>query len=241
MKRTKNNQTNSKDQILKAAKIEFADRGFDGSRMETIARRAGVNKALLHYHFSTKENLYKEVLIQQTLVGIQLVERIKGLAGNLKLSPPEMLFLGINLLVYMHFEAMDTHFWKIISREMSENREHFKELIQDYLIPLHEAFENLILDGVKSGDFETKNPLFVVINLNTFVMNYVSSRNLVEGSSWSERLFGKRYREELVDFLVNHTFKSLSPAGKELRIPEIPKDVMDSFHEVIKQIKDENL
>ena len=154
----KKNQANSKEQILEAAKIEFAENGFDGSRMDAIAKRAGVNKALLHYHFSTKENLYKEVLVKQTLIGIRLVDRIKDLASNLRMNPREMLYLGIHLLVYMHFEALDKHFWKVIYREMSEGREHFKELIQDYLIPMHEAFEGMINDGIESGDFETKNP-----------------------------------------------------------------------------------
>ena len=45
--------------ILEAATGEFAERGYDGARIEAIARRAGVNKALLYYYFPSKGELYR--------------------------------------------------------------------------------------------------------------------------------------------------------------------------------------
>ena len=41
--------------ILEAAKQEFIEKGFDGARMQKIAERAGINKALLHYYFRSKD------------------------------------------------------------------------------------------------------------------------------------------------------------------------------------------
>ncbi len=55
--------------ILEAAEIEFAEKGYDGARVDEIARRAGVNKALLYYYFGSKEILLKELIrnyIQET-------------------------------------------------------------------------------------------------------------------------------------------------------------------------------
>lgn len=54
-------KSNTTDLILKAAMEEFLEKGFDGARMQAIADRAGINKALLHYHHKTKENLYMKV------------------------------------------------------------------------------------------------------------------------------------------------------------------------------------
>jgi TetR/AcrR family transcriptional regulator len=48
--------------ILEAARQEFIERGGDGARMQAIADRAGLNKALLHYYFRSKDRLYAEVL-----------------------------------------------------------------------------------------------------------------------------------------------------------------------------------
>jgi len=56
---------NVKDLILKTAAREFLGYGFSGTRMQTIADKAGINKALLHYHFSSKEELYRKILRAQ--------------------------------------------------------------------------------------------------------------------------------------------------------------------------------
>jgi AcrR family transcriptional regulator len=47
----------SPDRILAAAALEFAERGFAGARVDRIARRANVNKAMLYYHFMSKDRL----------------------------------------------------------------------------------------------------------------------------------------------------------------------------------------
>lgn len=49
-------------QIIAAAREEFSRRGFDGARVEQIARRAGVNKQLLFYYFHSKRGLFTAVL-----------------------------------------------------------------------------------------------------------------------------------------------------------------------------------
>src|SRR6059036_4233164 len=48
--------------IVAAAREEFARRGFDGARVDQIARRAGVNKQLLFYYFHSKRGLFNAVL-----------------------------------------------------------------------------------------------------------------------------------------------------------------------------------
>src|ERR671931_624754 len=52
----------SPDQILAAAALEFAERGYAGARVDRIARRAAVNKAMLYYHFRSKQQLYATLL-----------------------------------------------------------------------------------------------------------------------------------------------------------------------------------
>ena len=48
--------------ILRVAREEFAARGFAGTRVETLARKARVNKALLYYYFGSKLGLYKHII-----------------------------------------------------------------------------------------------------------------------------------------------------------------------------------
>ncbi|MCB0293033.1 MAG: helix-turn-helix transcriptional regulator, partial [Calditrichaeota bacterium] len=57
--------------IVEAASTVFLEKGKTGARMQAIADRAGINKALLHYYFRSKDRLYQEVFERQveTFVG----------------------------------------------------------------------------------------------------------------------------------------------------------------------------
>jgi AcrR family transcriptional regulator len=51
----------TEDKIFEAATDVFVDKGMDGARMQDIASHAGINKALLHYYFRTKDQLFNAV------------------------------------------------------------------------------------------------------------------------------------------------------------------------------------
>jgi TetR/AcrR family transcriptional regulator len=52
---------NTENQILIAARQVFIAKGFEGARMQEIADQAGINKALLHYYFRSKEKLFDAI------------------------------------------------------------------------------------------------------------------------------------------------------------------------------------
>lgn len=60
-----NNHTDTEQAILKAAEEVFLSKGFIMAKTVDIAKRAGVNQALLHYYFRTKENLFEKVFAQK--------------------------------------------------------------------------------------------------------------------------------------------------------------------------------
>ena len=49
---------NTEHKIVEAAREVFINKGYDGSRMQEIADKAGINKALLHYYFRSKDKLF---------------------------------------------------------------------------------------------------------------------------------------------------------------------------------------
>jgi TetR/AcrR family transcriptional regulator len=51
----------TEDKILQAAKNVFIAKGMEGARMQEIADEAGINKALLHYYFRSKEKLFEAI------------------------------------------------------------------------------------------------------------------------------------------------------------------------------------
>ena len=59
---TKQQSENTAEAILDAASEVFADRGYEGARVDELARAAGVNKATLYYQIGDKEAIYHAVI-----------------------------------------------------------------------------------------------------------------------------------------------------------------------------------
>jgi AcrR family transcriptional regulator len=57
----------TREQILAAARAHFADHGFEMASIRAITRLAGVNSALVSYHFGSKRKLYEAVLEECTM------------------------------------------------------------------------------------------------------------------------------------------------------------------------------
>ena len=62
----KTNEQNTEQVILEAAEAEFLEKGYDGAKMLSIARRAGVAHSMLHYYYRSKENLFQAVMLRKT-------------------------------------------------------------------------------------------------------------------------------------------------------------------------------
>ena len=68
----------SRERILAAAEAEFLARGYDRARTQAIADEAGINKALLHYYFGSKDELFAEIFREKTKLLFPRVEALLG-------------------------------------------------------------------------------------------------------------------------------------------------------------------
>lgn len=57
-------EENTEGKIMAAARKVFLNKGMDGARMQDIADEAGINKALLHYYFRSKDKLFEQVFLE---------------------------------------------------------------------------------------------------------------------------------------------------------------------------------
>ena len=74
MVKTKNQDTEEK--ILEAAKEVFQKKGMTGARMQEIADNAGINKALLHYYYRSKEKLFEKVFTAAFRIFFPKIQKI---------------------------------------------------------------------------------------------------------------------------------------------------------------------
>jgi TetR/AcrR family transcriptional regulator len=113
------------ERILAAAAEEFAANGFFGARTQAIADAAGVNKAMLHYYFRTKENLYGQVIAGA-------LRRILNQVGQAWLSQDSVESrLDKVVDAYMDNYERNPGFLKIILREFVDGGERFRKVFRD--------------------------------------------------------------------------------------------------------------
>lgn len=80
VKRDAQQDEGTEQRILDAADAVFVRRGTDGARMQEIAEEAGVNKALLHYYYRTKDRLAEAVF--RRAAGALLPAIVATMAGE---------------------------------------------------------------------------------------------------------------------------------------------------------------
>lgn len=118
----KKQETNQR--ILSAALTEFSTYGFSGARMERIAKSAKVNKAMIFYYFSSKENLY-EVVIGDVF------SRVYPLMMELlKSEPTAEVFLEKATEFYVRVFSRNPEFVKMIALELIQNPENITSFLK---------------------------------------------------------------------------------------------------------------
>ena len=65
MTKERKTDLSTEQKILDAAKQVFMENGLDGARMQDIADKAGINKALLHYYFRSKDKLFDVIFLEE--------------------------------------------------------------------------------------------------------------------------------------------------------------------------------
>jgi AcrR family transcriptional regulator len=84
-KRTGRRPGNSatREEILRAARALFAERGYDGTTIRTIAKQAGVDSALVHHFFGTKEKMFSAVIMDAVHFGESLTSLTRNPSESL--------------------------------------------------------------------------------------------------------------------------------------------------------------
>ncbi len=136
-----------KEEILRIALKSFAEKGFGGVSLKSLAEKTGVAVSLLNYRFGNKEELWKKAM---TLVGIKIAEEINdlftvvdGIDGLEKLK-----FFNKKIV---HTSAKHPEFQQIIVQEVFSNSSRSTWLVEELLRPIYSNMENLIAEEIEKG------------------------------------------------------------------------------------------
>lgn len=161
--------------ILKAALEEFSHEGVTGARTEEIARRAGVNKALLYYYFKDKEGLYAAAL-EQVFSGLH--QRVMAVLERTELPPRERLLLYAQ--THFDFIASAPIYPRLVQREFMRSSGRTlspaaSKIMEHHGKPLYNRLEKLINEGIAAGDFRQVDPVQTVTSIiGTIVFYFIS-------------------------------------------------------------------
>ncbi len=182
----------TEEKIIRSALVEFAEYGFDGARIDRIARRAKVNKAMIYYHFRGKEKLYEKI-IRDTAEGIR-----KHIDANMKkeISSVEDLLeiLGI-FIEYLH--NLDIDFFRIVMREISCGGKYFKNIFfPNTLIPFLGIFMNAIEILKKNRKIADIHPLYTFFQLVGSALYFNLFRIILKDTDLYGTVFHENYLKE---------------------------------------------
>ena len=152
----RNTQTSRKfrrrDEILRAATDLFSEKGYHEVTMEEIAEEMGVSKGTIYNYFSSKENLYLEILKES----FEAIEAL--LHEEVENSDPAPLKLRKLLAAIFAFYRQNLKVLRILSRDETHLlKEHF-ELTEKWRTRRVRLYEKIIEKGIDEGSFVRQNP-----------------------------------------------------------------------------------
>jgi TetR/AcrR family transcriptional regulator len=149
----------SRARVFAAAAEEFAARGFDGAKVDRIAGRAGVNKAMLYYHFTDKAALYRAVVGDMFASTAKAMKQLREAGGT-----PEAQLAGFIEVVTREGRAR-RHFPAMWLRELADGGRHLGERNFGDIFGIVSTLAGILHDGEAAGRFRKMPPFLVQMGI----------------------------------------------------------------------------
>ncbi len=193
------NSAKTRRKILAAAEKVFAKKGLAGARTHEIAALAGINAALLHRYFTSKENLYLRVIKN----ALQRVNIVETLISSPRGSYPErisyMIDAGFNYFV------KNKSYLKLIQRDIVDGGYGAKRTKKDVrsLVTMGIKF---FQEGIDKGHIEECDPRDLVFTIFSLIIYYFFGDPILK-ILWGENSFSTRrleLRKNHIKFIFNN-------------------------------------
>lgn len=199
----------TKEKILDAATTLFADKGFDGTKVQEIADVAEVNKAMLYYYFKSKDDLLMSV-IGRFIEGIR--DSIpQHFAGHDDTARSIETFLDF----YIGYLARNRAFVRLMAWELLSGK-HLDAIAHNYIIPTFGLMREKIVQAISAGAIRRVSPehtIFSVVGINIFYIVASPLFTLILGDDPLTPEMIRKRKQAVADLVMN----GLVPA--ELRRP----------------------
>jgi AcrR family transcriptional regulator len=198
--------TNLKDkttenQILDAAEAVFQSKGMDGARMQEIADKAGINKAMLHYYYRSKQQLFEAVFKKAFSLLAPQLDRIINDDSSIEEKIRNFTFN------YISFVSNHPYLPNFIIQELNRNPGFVEQLRQTEGFPNINKFKQQLNDEIEKGNIipiKAEQLLINILALNVFPF---IAKPLLKTFINIDEAFYKQLIEhrktEVADFIIN--------------------------------------
>ena len=196
---------NKEQLILEVAEKLFIERGFTGTKTTEIADEAGVNHALLHYYFRTKENLFNKIFEQKAT----------QLLGSFSITTDDdsSFFEKLKDAIETHFDIISKNpkMPLFILREIVMDKKR-KAFILKNLFPvgkeLHQRFKTAVRNEIQKGVIRPVKPMDLLLNIASLnVFTFVAAQIFFDLDTEEERerlnIFLEERKKNNVELIIN--------------------------------------
>jgi TetR/AcrR family transcriptional regulator len=197
--------------ILDAAEAVFAQHGFDGARIDAIAKASGYNISLLFQYFDDKLGLYTEVLkrTDRDLTALQARVLAPLLAPDAGQMPAHRFRTFLASVVQTMFDYLLDHpqFLRILTWEMAEGWQTYQQIVSHLHSDDRDRFERVFQQAEQAGLLRSNfTPLIQLAMITPICQSYFAYLPLYQVMLPEEDVSSKpalfRAREHLVTFIV---------------------------------------
>ncbi|HPF06396.1 MAG TPA: TetR/AcrR family transcriptional regulator [Spirochaetota bacterium] len=184
----------TEEKIINAALDEFAELGYAGARVDSIAEKGEINKAMIYYYFKSKEKLYERIL---TDITTWIYGQIKEAAvGGSECEPIDQFYSIIGRYVdFLRF--IDRRYMRIMMREIASGGEFFRKIaVPNLVMPVMTIIEPLFRQAVERGEIKDLNPYMTFLQIVGSIVFFNIIRIPLEGSPVESIIFKENYYEE---------------------------------------------
>lgn len=191
-----------KNRIFEAAKDEFLKKGYDGARMQEIADKAEINKAMLHYYFGTKERLFQKVFADL------FVEFIPKLLDLLQSKAPFLDILKRFIEIQFDIIHKNPDLPLFLNYELARGNVHLKKLFdKKNKNSIYLEFAELLQIEVKNKRIRPIEPTQLIVNILALNVFPFISKNMIlinlQLDPLEYKLFLETRKEQVFEFIVN--------------------------------------
>ncbi len=190
--------------ILQAARDVFAEKGHDGARMQEIADRANINKAMLHYYFRSKEKLFDRIFNEAFQEFWPVIARAVTESNDVR------DFVKSTIGNYVDMFISKPYLPIFILSEVNRNPERLERLLKDGGVKPELLF-NYLQKQMDLGKIKNMNPKELLVNIISLSIFPFAAKPLLErftfnGDKKAAEVFLKERKVTVYKFIESLIF-----------------------------------